>query len=80
MSTAICTVCAKGYNFSGYRGAKLSERRCTCGRALTAAAWTERGFVPRSRDKERLIRVAWELRGEVWDGFAKDESFGAKNY
>ena len=80
MSTAICTVCAKGYHFSASRGAKLSERNCSCGRPLTIAGWTERGFVPKSRDKERQIRAAWEARGIVWDGVAKEESFGDKRY
>lgn len=80
MSTAICTVCAKGYDFRGHRGTKLAERVCTCGRALTIAGWTERGFVPKSRDKENAIREAWSSRGLSWDGVAKEESFGDKRY
>lgn len=80
MSTVICTRCAKGYFFSGHRGAKLSERNCSCGSSLTRAGWTERGFVPRSKDKENHIRAAWRAHNLEWDGVAKEESFGSKRY
>jgi hypothetical protein len=53
---------------------------CSCGGHLTVAAWTEKGYVPRSRDKEKSIREHWQNCGHEWDGYAKKEPFGEANY
>lgn len=80
MSVAICTSCAKGGSVRLQRGVKLSELRCQCGGRLTIAGWTEKGFVPRSRDQEARIKQNWMNHAQTWDGYAKKESYGVENY
>lgn len=80
MSTAICTHCAMGRSVSLGRGVKLAELRCKCGAKLTMAKWTERGYVPRSEHEAGMLRIHMQNVNHQWDGYAKEESFGEKNY
>ena len=80
MSTAICVHCAKGKHISLGRGVKLNEMRCPCGGRLAMTRWSPRGFVPRSDGQASLIRLMMENAGHKWDGYAKEESYGDKNY